>query len=212
MQTYCERCGPGLFDEPINAASNVVFLIAAFAAWWVARRRGVLTPGVWVLIVLATSVGIGSTIWHTYATRWAMWLDIVPIILFECAFLALYARRAAGLSWGVVAALLVPFVALGFVLGGVRWLNGLPAYAPILVVMWVVGVHHYRTSRRERLLLAAAAAFFCLALFFRTIDLVVCRQFPIGTHFLWHVLNGVVVYTSMRGVILASSRGARAEG
>ena len=41
--------------------------------------------------------------------------------------------------------------------------------------------------------LLAAAAVFVVSLGFRTIDLLVCTQVPIGTHFVWHLLNGVVV-------------------
>lgn len=201
MQTYCERCGPGLWDEPINAASNASFLIAAAAAWAFARRRGAASAGVRVLVALALAVGAGSALWHTFATAWAMWLDVVPIALFECAFLWLYARRA-GAGRPVVAAGLVAFVALGFVLGGVPWLNGVLAYAPALAVVGAVAAHHYRTAPRERWLLPAATGLFAAALVCRTIDLVVCRQFPIGTHFLWHVLNGGVLYAAMRGVIL----------
>jgi hypothetical protein len=202
MQTYCERCGPGLFDEPLNAASNAVFLLAAFAAWWVASRRGVLSPGLWILIILSTSVGIGSALWHTFAESWAMVLDIVPIMLFQFTFLWLYDRYAAGLSRVVVAVTLVAYIALGWWLTQYKeWLNGSLIYAPAVVLAWVVGVHHARSGRPLRFALLASAGVFCLALVCRSIDLVVCRQLPIGTHFLWHVLNGAVVYLAMRVLI-----------
>jgi len=32
MDAYCERLGPGLFAEPLNALTNVSFLLAAWAA------------------------------------------------------------------------------------------------------------------------------------------------------------------------------------
>lgn len=202
MQTYCERCGPGLFDEPLNAASNAVFLVAAFAAWGVAARRDVLSPGLWALILLSTSVGIGSVLWHTFATSWAMILDIVPIMLFQFTFLWLYGRHAAGLSRVVVGATLVVYVASALLLRRYEdWLNGSIMYAPAVVLAWVVGVHHARSSRPWRVALLASAGVFCVALVCRSIDLVVCRQLPIGTHFMWHLLNGVVVYLAMRVVI-----------
>ena len=201
MQTYCERCGPGLFDEPLNAASNAAFLIAAFAAWWVASRRGVLSPGLWALIVLAASVGIGSALWHTFATDWAMVLDIVPIMLFQFTFLWLYGRHAAGLSRLTVGVVLAAYIAIGFWLTKYDWLNGSIVYAPAVVLAWVVGLHHARSHRPWRFALLASAGVFCVALVCRSIDLVVCRQLPIGTHFLWHLLNGVVVYLAMRVVI-----------
>src|SRR4051812_32005000 len=90
MQTYCERCGPGLFDEPINAASNIAFLLAAWAAWRLAARSRGRCAGMGLLISLCVAVGVGSTLWHTFATRWAMVLDVVPITLFQLCFLWLY--------------------------------------------------------------------------------------------------------------------------
>lgn len=46
-----------------------------------------------------------------------------------------------------------------------------------------------------------AAGLFVVSLIFRIIDLDVCARFPIGTHFLWHVLNAAVLYTVLRGAI-----------
>jgi hypothetical protein len=60
--------------------------------------------------------------------------------------------------------------------------------------------------------LLASAGVFCVALVCRSIDLVVCRQFPIGTHFLWHLLNGLVVYLAMRVLVAVwADRGAVAD-
>ena len=47
-----------------------------------------------------------------------------------------------------------------------------------------------------------AAVVFCASLVFRTIDELVCPSFPIGTHFLWHLLNGGLLYLAMRTLIL----------
>ncbi len=202
MQTYCERCGPGLLDEPINAVSNVVFLVAAWAAWRAGARQRVLTPGLWSLIGLSVAVGIGSGLWHTFATRWAMLLDIVPIMLFQFTGLWLYGRHAAHLPVAVVGAALAGYIGIGFWLSEYKeWLNGALVYAPAVALSWAVGLHHAACGRQLRFGLVWAAATFCLALVCRSIDLLVCRQFPVGTHFLWHVFNGLVVYLTMRVLI-----------
>ena len=82
MDVYCERVGPGLLAEPLNAVSNASFLVAAWVTWTLAERTGTLSAGVRVLIALAASVGVGSILWHTLATSWTLLLDIVPILLF----------------------------------------------------------------------------------------------------------------------------------
>lgn len=41
MDGCCERLGPGLFAEPLNAVSNLAFLVAAVAVFLFARRTSV---------------------------------------------------------------------------------------------------------------------------------------------------------------------------
>jgi hypothetical protein len=41
-------------------------------------------------------------------------------------------------------------------------------------------------------------------LVFRTIDRAVCSSVPIGTHFIWHLLNAVVLYVLLRTAMLAA--------
>lgn len=206
MRTYCERCGPGLFDEPLNAISNLVFLLAAWAAWRLSVRQRAPSAGSWVLIGLSLCVGVGSALWHTFATSWALVLDVVPIMLFQLAFLWLYGRQIAKLHAAPLITSLIAYVVIGLWMREYReWLNGGMMYVPSFVVAWSVGVHYYLVGRRERSILLANAAVFCVALTCRSIDLVVCRQLPIGTHFLWHVLTGLGVYLAMRVIVVAEA-------
>src|SRR4029077_702585 len=77
-------------------------------------------------------------------------------------------------------------------------LNGSLIYAPaVLVIAWL-GVYHYRTHTGARHSLLAAAVVFLVGVFFRTIDSAVCPAFPVGTHFLWHLLIPVALYLLMR--------------
>src|SRR5918999_6520207 len=93
MDAYCERVGMGVFAEPLNAVSNMSFLLAAWAAWVLASRTGALSAGVRVLIAIAASVGIGSILWHTYPTPLTLILDIVPILVFIICYIWLYTRN-----------------------------------------------------------------------------------------------------------------------
>jgi hypothetical protein len=97
MDVYCERIGPELLAEPLNAVSNTSFLLAAWAAWILATRTGTLSTGVRVLIALAASVGIGSMLWHTLANSWTLILDIVPILIFLIWYIWLYTRNVIGM-------------------------------------------------------------------------------------------------------------------
>ena len=208
MDAYCERTAPGLLNEPLNAITNASFLIAAWAAWLLARRSGRLSAGLQALIWLAASVGIGSILFHTVPNGWTLILDIVPILLFLVWFFWLYLRGLARLPtplvWAVIAAFLAASAsaqAFGNVLHGALY------YTPALIFVLVLGVYHARERADGRYLLFAGAGAYALALVFRTIDQEVCPVFPIGTHFLWHSLVGLAAYLAMRCLIV--SRPAR---
>ena len=51
-----------------------------------------MTEGSWLLIVLAATIGVGSFLFHTCVTSSTMWLDIIPIALFQIAFFWLAGR------------------------------------------------------------------------------------------------------------------------
>jgi hypothetical protein len=82
VDLYCERLGPGLWAEPLNALTNASFLVAAWFSWRMAARQQRLTSGVWLLIGLMIAIAIGSGFFHTFATNWARILDVVPILIF----------------------------------------------------------------------------------------------------------------------------------
>lgn len=200
---YWERSGPGLFDEPINATTNSVFLVAALAAWLLARRRQQISPGIWILIGLTASIGIGSGLWHTFATPWAEALDRIPILMFQLVFLWLYLRGIMGMSRHFTVAFIAGFIVIGYLATFIPpVLNRSLIYAPALLVLLALGGYHYQQGKHERFILIASAGVFFFALLFRSIDLIVGPYFPVGTHFLWHVLNGLNVYMIMRCLVL----------
>lgn len=187
LDLYCERLGPGLLAEPVNAATNAAFLLAGL--WILRRARG--DRGVLLLGVLTLAIGAGSTLFHTLATPLALLADVLPILLFQLVFLALYLRRRTRLPalqvlWWVAAF-------FGLTLLGrqqPQLLNGSLAYAPALLVLFALGLREWR---RQGPLLVICAGLFALSLLLRSLDLVVCPWLPLGTHPLWHLLNAVVL-------------------
>ena len=47
-----------------------------------------------------------------------------------------------------------------------------------------------------------AGGVFALSLGFRTLDAPLCGTLPLGTHFLWHLLNGLMLWLLLRALIL----------
>jgi len=204
IDIYCERLGPGLWAEPVNAVTNAAFLVAALMAYLLARREDALDWRSGLLIALIAAMGIGSTLFHTFAQLWAMIADVLPILLYQMVFLYFYTNRIIGLKHRWCAALLVVFfLSLQGAMALPReWLNGTLEYAPALLFVFGLGLWHWRHAARERYALLGAALVFVASMSFRSIDMAVCETVPLGTHFLWHILNACVLYLTARGFVV----------
>ncbi|MDH3666817.1 MAG: ceramidase [Paracoccaceae bacterium] len=202
IDLYCERVGGAFWAEPLNALTNFSFLIAAWALWRI-RPNASAPPAESVLLIgTIAAIGIGSFLFHTFATRWAATMDVLPILVFQLLFLWFYARRRMGAGWVVAAGLLIAYLALGFAVGqSGSHLNGSIGYLPALMVLIALALHHARTASTLRYNLLAASGMFALSLTLRTIDRTVCDSLPIGTHFLWHILNAAVLFLAARALI-----------
>jgi len=80
-------------------------------------------------------------------------------------------------------------------------LNGSLIYAPAILLLLILGIYHAATRRIERYVLLGAAGIFVVSLTCRTVDGIICPYFPLGTHFLWHVCNAIVLYLILRGFL-----------
>jgi hypothetical protein len=192
---YCERTDASFWAEPANALTNAAFLFAAAAAFVLWRRKGARDWPVLALIVVVFAVGLGSFAFHTVATRGAMLADVIPIAVFIYGYLLLALRRLVHLAAGVAIAIVVVFAVGAQALAVVtppQFLNGSVGYLPALLALIVVA----RTTRDPgaRRGLNLAVMIFTISLALRSIDLAVCREFPLGTHFIWHLLNAILLY------------------
>ena len=94
---------------------------------------------------------------------------------------------------------------------GKRCFNGTLGYTPAFAALVLVGTLLLVQGHRAAKYLFAAAALFLAAMTFRTIDLEVCTWAVrggrgVGTHFLWHTLNGLVLYVLMLAAIRHGGR------
>ena len=195
IDLYCERLDASFWSEPINALTNFSFIIAACIVWRDGYRQGKLSCPIWVLIGLMVSIGIGSFLFHTYPTNLTRFLDVFPNLLFQFVFIWVYIRQVILLRFFYAAGLLFLYIISALLSRQFpNILNGSLTYAPAILVLLGLGLYHFIHKKRERFILLRAVGVFSLAIFFRTIDNVICPYFPIGTHFLWHVLNGVLVF------------------
>lgn len=199
VDLYCERLDPSFWAEPVNAITNAAFLIAAFVAFVQWRRAGGNDWPLLALIVVTFAIGIGSFIFHTVATTGSNKFDTIPIAVFIFGYLLLALRRFIG--WSLIVSLggLVAFAAFSYVEGQVvprGTFNGSHAYLPALGALLAVACAARHQPAAHWLF--AAAGTLAVSLTFRSIDMAVCEAWPLGTHFLWHSLNGLALYLMLR--------------
>jgi hypothetical protein len=203
LDNYCERIGPEFWSEPLNAVTNAAFLIAALAAFWLWRSR---TPGdlpALLLIGIVFLTGIGSFLFHTFATQWASLADVIPIALFIYGYLFVSLNRFLSLRWWQALLAVIAFFAATPLVGQVvaPIIGSSAGYVPALMAIFVVGGLFFVRNSRLGAEVLLAGAVFTVSLTLRTLDEPLCAQLAIGTHFLWHILNSIVLFLLLRVLI-----------
>ena len=208
---YCERTSASIFAEPLNAVSNLAFFVAGWAAWQEFRRsqNSRDDPLLAAIIAFIPIVGVGSLIFHTLATAWASWADVIPILIFMLLYLWLAMQRYLGwpkmLSAIALAAFLVATLALER-MAPAEFLWGGAMYLPTVVACLLIVLAPLDADRQVRRIIAAAVALFLVGFTLRSLDVPLCTTLPIGTHYFWHVSNATVLYLLARAAILHGRR------
>jgi len=204
VDAYCERLAPGLWGEPLNALSNFAFVVAAAVVWF--RYRPERT-GLKVLVSLLALIGVGSLSFHTAANALTRVFDVLFIALFAFFYMVCFAHWFLGRRWPVAWLFAPGLAVLGVALIPLSRLvpQGSGSYLPVLVALigLTAGLRVGKPELRHHWpSFAAASAVFALSLTLRTVDNVVCAELPHGTHYLWHLLNAVVLYLVARALVL----------
>lgn len=213
LDQYCERLDASFWAEPLNAVTNAAFLVAAALALRIWLKRAPKDWSALALIGVVTATGIGSFLFHTYANRWSMLADVIPIAIFIHLYLFLALRRFVGagavVAGGTTALFLVASPFLGRLAAPL--VGSSAGYVPALAAIFVVGALSLSRSRGTGLGLFTAGAVFAASLTFRTLDGPLCGALPFGTHFLWHLLNATLLFLLLRLFIQAGGdTGSRA--
>lgn len=198
MNYYCERIDLSFWSEPVNALTNLGFILAGLFAFYLMSKTSNQTTHPVHLKLLASFmiiIGVGSFLFHTLANYWSMMADIIPIYIFQIIFLWSYLRYALKFTpfqtiigfvifiASVVATKVIPFD-----------INGSEMYLPSIIILVVFSILAKIRNAKLDLALLLASLCFCISLTMRTIDQNICEQFPLGTHFGWHVFNSAVLF------------------
>lgn len=230
---YCERgTNEALSAEPINAISNTGFFLAALIFWQLVlwRPREERSVDHYLFVALVFLIGLGSLAFHLYADEGSALADIIPIALFMLVYLGFALNRFLAVPPGWTVLLAVTFTLLvgaaghvycwdggiglpGMVAEAKPCLNGSVVYLPALGALIVIGIMVAGRHHKAAPYILWAAALFTVSVILRSVDLSLCDQVVIdgskvGTHFIWHLLNAVVIFLLLRASLEAGTKAA----
>jgi hypothetical protein len=194
IDAYCERTSAAYWAEPVNAVTNLAFLVAAVIMW--RRTRGL--PLARAMCVVLGVIGVGSYLFHTHANGLTAALDVAPIMGFILLYVFAATRDFVGLGGWRSALAALSFVPYALVMvplfsQAMPFLGSSAGYAPVPLLILIYAALLWPTAPATARGMALGAGILCVSLTLRTLDGPLCNRLPLGTHFLWHILNGLML-------------------
>lgn len=210
IDIYCERMSGAFWAEPINAITNFAFLVAAFFAYRFWKAKGSGEKDILLLILTLAIVGVGSFTFHSFAQPWSLLADVLPIAAFIHIAVFSAAYRVFGLGRAISAAVMLAFATFSYSwenLVPVGWLNGSVTYLPAFFALLVMSIGAYKCNLQAAKPFVTAVVLLIISLSFRSVDMASCElTHGIGTHFMWHVINGLLMFKVIQGLLLGEVR------
>tara|TARA_B100002051_G_scaffold163408_1_gene154371 strand:- start:476 stop:1123 length:648 start_codon:yes stop_codon:yes gene_type:complete len=193
---YCERTGPEFWSEPVNAFTNISFILSSvFLSIYLLRKNSGSGDLVnWIFIILIFLIGLGSWSFHTLANLFSLLSDVIPIGVFIILYTWFAFQRLLFINWYfpylAVSGVLIVSALLSFVP-----LYGSQSYLGALVFLFVFGIYCkiFKNSKFSANLILASLILL-ISILFRTIDMHICGYFFLGSHFIWHILNSILLF------------------
>lgn len=157
------------------------------------------------MCTLVYCIGIGSSLFHTFANLSTMALDVIPIGLYIVYYLWHWNNsimrhniKTTSLVIGVWLASTI-FMTVSF---KNLPLNGSQSYLSIaLFLPWMAYQQKALFAKSfgpqippYHSLLKLGSVVFIVSLLFRSFDASICPFWQYGTHFLWHLFNGILLF------------------
>ena len=193
IDIYCERLDIGIWAEPLNAVTNAAFILAAIFMWL--RCKNLIEGR--ILSFLLFSIGCGSFLFHTFAQTWAAILDVTAILIFILTYIFLANRRF--LAWSKMVSLIgvilfFPYqLLLASIFSNIQVFGSSVQYLPVAILIFIYSGLLRKSEANLSHGLFIGASILCLSIIFRTIDEPFCSILSVGTHFVWHILNAIML-------------------
>ena len=190
---YCERIDASFWSEPLNALTNIFFLVAAV---WVLRREG-LNSTARILALILGMIGAASFLFHSFAQAWAGALDVLFILLFTLLYLFAASKDFMGAPRSIALVITLGYFPFSIIVDWLTlpltFLGSTRIYMPMLILIILFSLLLYKRLPIVSRGLAVGTFILVISMLARILDVPLCQKIPLGTHFVWHVLNAVML-------------------
>ena len=200
VDIYCERLDASFWSEPINAITNLAFIIAGWLIWRIRSPRSGLMA---ILLIL---IGLGSFSFHTFANRLTGLLDVLAIALYLVSFAYLIPKQWSwGSRWTQIGSVITLFILIVFCQLAINYMKSTLPWMPsgMYVGAWSALLLYAVLTQNSNPIAARylwfAVLVFPFSLLSRQLDMPLCES-GFSTHWLWHVLNGATLYLTSYGL------------
>ena len=201
LNIYCERLGPGFWNEPINALTNLIFILVGFILVFKTMPNKLCL----FLSIQIILIGTASFLFHTFANILVGLIDTVSIMLFGVTYIFgsnYYLLKLSTVTSLIIAFCLVPFsfIVSQLTIMSFGSLNGSTLYLSFIILFVTYSYLIRKEFAQMSVILLCSALFLLISIFFRTIDIISCNSISVGTHFVWHIMNGLLLGTLVWGI------------
>lgn len=211
----CERTRDGLWQEPLNTITNIGFFIGAILVFRMYYNnndfKGKRIWDIYFLNICMVFIGLASVGFHMTPSFYTEFADVAFIVIFIIIYFTSAMFRIASLTkfQVVIAMMAFLFTTHSLVKYFPNALNDSVGYLSSMGALIFIAVYLNVKRRAAATSFMLASILGMVSLFFRVVDREVCEQISIGTHFLWHSCNSILLYMLMKQLIRSVNRRAR---
>ena len=198
---YCEQPVFSGFFEPFNTITNIFFIIAGILLIYQLKKSNKIDAKAIYLSTLLIIIGIGSFAWHLYRKDFTLLIDSIPIGIFILSYLYFYltiTTEKLYLRITIYLGFYIYTILLSYLLKNLTntivFGNGGLGY--IIAISYFILLQAYNYFKFREIVKKSLIISFILltSILLRQLDLSICNTIAIGTHFIWHTLNSIVLY------------------
>ena len=195
---YCERIDLNFWSEPLNAFTNLGFIIISYIIFKNYKNQKYIKAYAFIIFLIGTS----SFLFHTIPNKFTGFLDVISILIFIILFTFDIYKNLTSQTLSII--ITFTSIASYTIFGNIfkySILGSSAFYFLIVIHLYLIFLILTLLKLKNRSYILIAALLFTMSIFFRIMDQKVCHFLQHGTHFIWHILNSITLLYCIKALI-----------